>query len=375
MTLISALVTVAAGLACSFPLLGLEEGTFLHAVLRPVHAFLDRYVNVFASGDLRPYGLIPFAVLCLLNLFLAIRGSGILQFILRCIAFYSLCLLAFSFQDMETSVPAFLPSWYLYIAAGTLFVCIVLLALIFKVKRGHRAGSAGGVAATDGPGDTPQAGDEIPAGFPGSGEKEPDGADLPEEEPYVRDPQEYKKSVGSLSSVETPDFQTFPNYSLTASVSSVDRGMFDVAGREAKIRYEEQKKREAEIERRRQEEENRRRIAEEEEKARLRAEEEKKRLQNMFRPRTLLKRLNEDAQAEKTFPTYGADLENVDYGISDRTGSQAPSVAVSRRSSQYRQQASGAADSVNRGMQDIPVAQMMGPYAFSAPVDDQMPDP
>ena len=372
MTLITALVTVAAGLACAFPVMGLEEGSFLHAVLRPVHAFLDRYVNVFASGGLRPYGLIPFAVLCLLNLFLAIRGSGILQFILRCIAFYSLCLLAFGFQDMDTSVPAFLPSWYLYIAAASLLVCIVLLALIFRVKRGPRSGSAGEGVATDGAGDTPLAGDEIPAVFPGAGEEEPDGAGQPGEDPYVRDPQVYKKSVGSLSSVETPDFQTFPNYSLTASVSSVDRGMFDVAGREAKIRYEEQKKREAEIERRRQEEENRRRIAEEEEKERLRAEEEKKRLQNMFRPRTLLKRLNEDAQAEKTFPTYGADLENVDYGISDRTGNQAPSVSVSRRSSQYRQQEAGAAKSLNREMmQDIPVAQMTGPYAFSSPVDDE----
>ena len=376
MTLITALITVAAGLACAFPILGLEEGTFLHAVLRPVHAFLDRYVNVFATEGLRPYGLIPFAVLCLLNLFLAIRGSGILQFILRCTAFYSLCLLAFWFQDMESSVPEFLPSWYLYIAAGSLFLCVVLLALILKVKNGARAQAAAGSAEPDGASDVPQVGDEIPADF--SGEEENTEAGQPVEEPYVKDPQVYKKSVGSLSSVETPDFQTFPNYSLTASVSSVDRGMFDVAEREAKIRYEEQKRREAEIEHRRQEEENRRRIAEEEEKARQRAEEEKKRLQNMFKPRTLIKRLNEDAQAEKTFPTYGADLENVDYGISERRESPAPSVSVSKRSSQYRQYQQEYQEQEVRTpkfvsqemMQDIPVAQMMGPYAFSTPAPE-----
>ena len=371
MTLITALIAVAAGLACAFPVLGLEEGTFLHAVLRPVHAFLDRYVNVFASEGLRPYGLIPFALLCLLNLFLAIRGSGILQFILRCVAFYSLCLLAFWFQDMESSVPAFLPSWYLYIAAGSILFCVVLLALILRVKMGSRAASSPEGEGREGTGDFPQVGDEIPSGFPGAG-GEPDGSQEPEEEPYVRDPQEYKKSVGSLSSVKTPEFQTFPNYSLTASVSSVDRGMYDVAEREAKIRYEEQKKREAEIERRRREEEKRRRKAEEEEKERLRAEEEKKRLQDMFKPRTLLKRLNEDAQAEKTFPTYGADFGDVDYGISERRESPAPEVAVSRRSSQYQQQQASRTQkfSGREMMQDIPVAQMMGPYAFSTPVDE-----
>ena len=380
MTLITALITVAAGLACAFPVLGLEEGTFLHAVLRPVHAFLDRYVNVFAGEGLRPYGLIPFAVLCLLNLFLAIRGSGILQFILRCVAFYSLCLMGFWFQDMESSVPEFLPSWYLYIAAGSFFICVVLLALILKVKKGSRAEAAAASSDTEGSSDVPQVGDEVPAGFPG-GEDDPETVQEPVEEPYVRDPQVYKKSVGSLTSVKTPEFQTYPNYSLTASVSSVDRGMYDVAEREAKIRYEEQKRREAEIERRRQEEENRRRMAEEEEKERQRAEEEKKRLQNMFKPRTLIKRLNEDAQAEKTFPTYGADLENVDYGISERRESPAPSVEVSRRSShnrqQYQDRYSGqevrSPKFVSQDMQDIPVAQMTGPYVFSAPVEERQP--
>ncbi len=370
MTLITALIAVAAGLACAFPVLGLEEGTFLHAVLRPVHAFLDRYVNVFASEGLRPYGLIPFAVLCLLNLFLAIRGSGLLQFILRCVGFYSLCLLGFSFQDMESSVPAFMPSWYIYIAAAALFLSIVLLALILRIKKGPRQDAAQ-ESGSDGASDVPQAGDEIPADFPGIGEGNADVEKQPEEEPYVRDPQVYKKSVGSLDAVKIPDFQTFPNYSLTASVSSVDRGMFDVAEREAKIRYEEQKRREAEIERRRREEENRRRLAEEEEKERLRAEEEKKRLQNMFKPRTLLKRLNEDAQAEKTFPTYGADLGDVDYGISERRDDPAPSVAVSRRSSQYQKQESRARESAGQdAMRDIPVSQMTGPFVFSAPVDE-----
>jgi len=74
---------------------------------------------------------------------------------------------------------------------------------------------------------------------------------------------------------------------------------------------EEQKRREAEIERKRLEEERRKRLAEEEEKARLEAEENRRRVQNLFKPRTLMRRLNEDAQAERSFPTYGADVPNI----------------------------------------------------------------
>ena len=98
MTLITALITVAVALVCAFPFLGLEEGSFLFAILSPLHTFLNRFANVFASQNLRQFGLFPLVALCLLNLIMALMGSGILQFLFRIIAFYALYLLAAFFQ-------------------------------------------------------------------------------------------------------------------------------------------------------------------------------------------------------------------------------------------------------------------------------------
>ena len=385
MTLITALIAVAAALVCAFPYMGLAEGSFLHAVLSPIHAFLDSYANVFAASELQPYGLIPLGVLCLLNLFLALRGSGILQFILRCAAFYSMYLLGAYFQGggEAFAVLAVLPALYPVYAGGLLAVAVLLLALIYRIKRGPRKKSA----------TSADAGSQEESGtvtFVGLDLEQSEGSSAepePEEEPYVRDPQQYKKAVGDLASVETPDFQSFPNYSLTASVSSVDRTMYDVAERETRIRYEEQKKREAEIEKQRQEEERRRRIAEEEERARIKAEEDRKRLQNMFKPRNLMKRLNEDAQAEKSFPTYDAQMDSIDYGLSG-SGSSTPVQESARPAPQeyqepprkepaYRAEIRTPQFMNGEMADDIPVAQRMNLYAFTEarPVREEREEP
>ena len=389
MTLITALLSAAVALVCAFPYMGLAEGSFLHAVLSPLHEFLDRYVNVFASPALRPYGLIPLGVFCLLDLLLALRGSGILQFLLRCVAFYSLYLLGVYFQGGGEAFPVLgtLPDLYPVFAGGLLAVSSVLLALIYRVKHGLPDSGAGKApAASDDASGQEQTG---PVSFVGLGPDQADGgaaAEEPEQEPYVRDPQQYKKAIGDLASVETPDFQQFPNYSLTASVSSVDRGMYDIAEKEARIRYEEQKKREAEVEKKRQEEERRRKIAEEEEKARIQAEEERRRLQSMFKPRNLMRRLNEDAQAEKSFPTFGADMDSIDFGISEpreespsHEPERAPYQEPSFREDSYQQESRVPQFVSQEMVDDIPVAQRTNLYAFSgnrgaAPVqEEEMP--
>ena len=195
MTLITALMTSAVALVCAFPYLNLAEGSFLHAVLSPLHGFLDSYVNVFASGILRPYGLIPLGVFCLLNLFLALRGSGILQFLLRCVAFYSLYLLGAYFQGEGAAFPVLrtLPELYPVFAGGLLSVSSILLALIYKIKHGiGDGGSAKAAVAPDGEADSGETG---PVSFVGLEPDVKDGAaDAPvaEERTYVRDPQQYK---------------------------------------------------------------------------------------------------------------------------------------------------------------------------------------
>ncbi len=380
MTLISAIILVAVALVCAFPLIGLQEGSFLYAVLNPAHDFLDRSVNFFASSGLSRFGLIPLVLLCALNLVMALMGSGILQFLLRTIAFYSLYLLGAFIQGGGEAFPVLgmLPKLYPLIAAAALILSILLLVLILKVK--HRArkpqaeDSAPVVRSYD---DAPAAQPESPSEpqFKVIDQKEEQEAEEETPVQHVKlDPASYKKAVGSLTEVHIPEFQTFPNYDLTASVSSVDRGMFNVAEREARIRYEEQKKREAEIERQRQEEERRRRIAEQEERERLEAEENRKRLQNMFKPRNLMRRLNEDAEAAKSFPTFSADFQNIDFGISEKKPEPEPVTFEPATEPAAEPMRPVAPQFVPQDRaQDIPVAQRMSPYAFASQTAEEEP--
>ena len=380
MTLISAIILVAVALVCAFPLIGLQEGSFLYAFLNPAHVFLDRSFNFFASSGLSRFGLIPLVLLCALNLVMALMGSGILQFLLRTIAFYSLYLLGAFIQGGGEAFPVLdmLPKLYPLIAAATLILSILLLVLILKVK--HRArkpqteDSAPVVRSYD---DAPAAQPESPSESQFKVIDQKEEKEEQEEAPVQQvkvDPASYKKAVGSLTEVHIPEFQTFPNYDLTASVSSVDRGMFDVAEREARIRYEEQKKREAEIERQRQEEERRRRIAEQEERERLEAEENRKRLQNMFKPRNLMRRLNEDAEAAKSFPTFSADFQNIDFGISEKKPEPEPVAFEPAPEPAVEPMRPVAPQFVPQDRaQDIPVAQRMSPYAFASQTAEEEP--
>ena len=260
MTLISAIILVAVALVCAFPLIGLQEGSFLYAVLSPAHEFLDRSVNFFASSGLSQFGLIPLVALCVLNLVMALMGSGILQFLLRIIAFYSVYLLGAFIQGGGEAFPvlAVLPKLYPLIAAAALILSILLLLLILKVKhrvrKPQKEDSAPAVRSYD---DATAEQPEAPSAIQFKVLDQEEEQEAEEESPVERvklDPLAYKKAVGSLTDVHIPEFQTFPNYDLTSSVSSVDRGMFDIAEKEARIRYEEQRKREAEIERRQAEE-------------------------------------------------------------------------------------------------------------------------
>ncbi len=372
MSLISTVIALGVLAVCLFPFLGLEEGSLLYAILSPLHGIFDSYFNVFAAYSLRIYGLLPLALLCILNAVLAFMGSGLLQFLLRWVAFYSLYLIGTLLQDRNPvfEITGRLPSFYPIIAVGALVLSVLLLLLISKLKRGSRPEKPRKLEK-----------EEKVQEEPGQDEVQPDfsihvmGTE-PESEPqepakvtFDHDPAKSKKALGSLTEVEIPTFESYPNYLSSASVSSVDRGIYDIAEREAQIRREEQAKREAE-EKRRQEEERLKRIAEEEEKARLEAEENRKRLQNMFKPRNLMRRLNEDAQAEKVFPTYGAKLPDIDFGISENQPEQTPQEEPAKEEPQgiqFTSQYEAPKPKLRPGS-DIPVSQMQNPFAFEAPL-------
>ncbi|MBR6348466.1 MAG: DNA translocase FtsK [Spirochaetales bacterium] len=317
MLFISILCTVFVCAVSLSPLLKLDEGSFLGAVFGPLHSWFDSYLNPLVGTSVSQYGLIPVCLLCLVNLVLAIAGSGILQFILRAVVFYGLYMLSswFISRNRVFSIGKGMTWLYLVIAAGATVLSVLLLLLISKVRRKARPAAAPEDRET--PEEVtiepyvpnlPQTGGEVPE----EEEKEPEK----EEEPYVHDTAKVKSALASLQDVKLPEFQSFPNYGASTAISSIDRGIYDVAEREARIKLEEQKRREAELEKQRIEEERLKRIAEQEERERREAEENRKRLQNLFKPRTLMRRLNEDAQAEKSFPTYGTQVPDIDFGIS-----------------------------------------------------------
>lgn len=325
MSFITGLVALCAIAVSLFPILPLQEGSFLYAILSPAHNALDSYANVFASASLRPYGLAPVVVLALVNFVLALLGSGLFACLFRCTLFAGLALIGMYVQgsDPVFKVLEVLPGSYHFIGLGAFLVSLVFLAAIAKIKAKGRKPVKPAVQ------DTVESASEVitePVGQSAAAESEDHASEEVEEKPepvkveIKSDPILSKRALASLTDVEVPEFESFQSYSLGSSISSVDRTVYDVAEREAQIKREEQEKRRLLEEQRRKEEEERQRLkAEEEERIRREQEEERIRLANMFKPRTLMKRLNEDAQAEKSFPTYGMGDSDIDYGLSGRT--------------------------------------------------------
>ena len=361
MTFLTAVIAISAVLVCISPYLPLKEGSLPYAVLNPVHDLFDRYVNVFADASLREYGLIPVTALCLVNFILALMGSGLIQFLLRCTAFYGAYLVGTYFQGRNPifEIQLQLPDFYPYVAAAYVVVSLLLLFLIHRVKKGSEPKAA--AVAQDQPSqefvgedihDTMVVRDEAET----SQEPEEDASEVPAQEiPRVREPSDpilSRKAMESLVSVHAPEYQSFPNYTSGSTISSVDRGIYDVAEREARIRKEEQMRREAELERRRKQ-------AEEEERARKEEEEARQRLQNMFKPRNLMKRLNEDAMAEKSFPTFSTDMPSIDFGMPESTPEEEEQISEPQPKAEPAIQFTNLHAKVQTPMSDIPVSQQI----------------
>ena len=350
LTTVIALVVILVGI---FPYLGLREGSFLYAVLGPLYRIVDSHINFFASETLRPFGLVPVVLFCLLNVILAFMGSGLIAFLLRCVAFYSVYLIGTFIQGRPAvfAVTTLFPVFYPFVAMGTFVLSILLLMLVSRIRRGAKA-------QVQKP-ETEEPVQQSPVLY-----EESQQSEVEKSEPEVReesfslpvyeaDPQKSKKALGSLTDVKIPEFQSFPNFLSSSSVSSVDRGVYDVAEREARIKAEEQQRRDAETERLR-------RIAEEEARARIQAEEERQRLQNMFKPRNLLKRLGEDAQVEKNFPSFTNQAPPMDFGMPEPEEEEEKPISI---------QTVPVSAGVSTPLSDIPVSQQM-PQMQSMQDDD-----
>lgn len=384
---ICAVIMIVALGACVFPFLNLQQGSFFYSVLNPLRTFLDKYANILASSSLSAYGLIPLAALCVANFVLALLGSGLLSFILRAVAYYGAYILGIVIikgSPEAFPVLAVLPqnlACTVAIAAGGLALSVILLVILGKIRNGKSLKTRKAARpASDGlevPAPEPEAEAEDPKPFSLSFRSdeipEPETTDEPA---YVRDPAGYRQSIDSLLDVKIPEFSTYPNYSLTASVSSIDRGNFNVAELEAKIRAEEQKKLEEEIQRKKLEEERKQKELEEQERVKRQAEENRRRIENLFKPRNLIKKLNEDAEAERSFPNYAADAPSVEPVSQEPRPDE---MQEERRPEPAPAYTPRPAARVNLSSdipvsQQIPITQMTGPFVSPEPEpEEEMP--
>ena len=133
MTPLCALLMIAAIGVCIFPFLNLQEGSLLFSILNPMRTFVDGIANPLAASDLSVYGLIPLALLCVVNFVLALLGSGLLAFLLRAIAYcgaYVLAAIIRKGTPEDFRILSVLPENTLYAAliAAAAFVPILCLS-------------------------------------------------------------------------------------------------------------------------------------------------------------------------------------------------------------------------------------------------------
>ena len=366
---------------CAFPYLPLKEGSLLYAVGSGVYSLFEKYLNFFPKGTLSIYGLAPLAAFALLVLITTFLGAGPLSFLLKALAFYSLYLVFAYAQGAEGfEIVKVLPNYYHWIALGVFFVsCLILLCSCIARNKRKKVNAE---PKDESPVKEQKQEQVQEAIEPEAKEKisleeteEPEQSE-PSIEPEPSKPKStmpYKEALKSLSAVCVPEFEKFPN-SLSASILKPHAGVtiYDVVEREAEIKKAAQEQKRLEEERlRKLEEERQKRKALEEERARQEAEAEKKRLESLFKPRTLLRRLSEDAEAEKDFSAYSS----VDYGISVKKAETAEAPKPYQIQPEYQGQTSvqkPVQPSYQGSVQfQAPPSQMINPYAvqFQSPAE------
>lgn len=332
------LLTLPVLAVCAFPYIPMEEGSLPYAVLDRLHELFTQYVGFFHTQNLSQYGLAPLAGFMVVVLVTTFLGAGPVSFLLKCVAFYSVYLIfAYAQGGQGFGLVDIMPPYYYMVAFATLLLSCTILAAGWISRLRRRRGDLPEKASKpkkapkhiDMPNtnaDVPESktSDEPlvgPIGDEAANEDVPTEATPKQTATQIRkdDPNGSRKALKSLVDVDVPQFDSFPNYTVGSSVSSVDRTIYDVTEREARLKKEEQERKIAEAQRiKALEEEKLRMKALAEEKARKEEEENRRRLEAMFKPRNLMKRLSEEAQADKDFNSYASNAADIDFGIPQR---------------------------------------------------------
>ena len=377
------LITLPTIAICAFPYLPLTEGSLSYALANGAYGIFEKYLNFFPQGEFSVYGLAPLAAFALFVLITTLFGAGLLSFLLKAVAFYSAYLIACYLQGTQGfEIAKLLPPYYSWIAIATLFAsCLILFcSWISRLKKNRpiKTKAPEGVKSEV----TPEAEASIQE------ETTPEAQEISEEqvesisEVRPKSTMAYQVAQKSLTAVYVPEFEKFPNTMSKAYLKPHDGvSVYDVVQKEAELKKAAEEQRRLEAERLKAlEEERQRRKALEEERERREAEAEKKRLESLFKPRTLMKRLSEEAQAEKDFSSYQDKSSGVDYGVSSyqiqqeyqsqqtnvNFKAQKANVGFANGAS-YNGASYNGAPQANSAVQfDAPPAQMINPYAVQS---------
>ncbi len=368
------LLTLPTVAVCAFPYLPLKEGSLPYALAKGCYEIFEKYLSFFPQGELSVYGLAPLVAFALLVLVTTLCGAGPVSFLLKAVAFYSVYLVfCYSQGGQGFEIVNFLPPYYNVLAGGTFFVsCLILLCCwISRRKKNKVAKTPKKVElATEQPAET----SEQISTF------EVEQVE-PEAEVKVSKPKSTMDSqvaYKSLTAVSVPEFEKFPNTLSKVYLKPHDGvSVYDVVQKEAELKKAAEEQRLLEEQRMKAlEEERQRRKALEEERERKEAEAEKKRLESLFKPRTLMKRLSEEAQAEKEFSSFQSKSSDVDYGVSSyqiQQEYQSQQTTVNLKAQKANVGFSGVQAQQGAVQFEAPPAQMINPYAvqFQSPASAQ----
>ncbi len=264
LTFLLVLVFLAGFAICEAPYLNLQPGSFLGSVLLPLNELAKHYVGFIPTGSYADYTLLPAVLLLWFTASDVGMKTKFRSWLAKLLIFIGLYFLGIRYLGPQgyilTTILTLDP--IVWFASGVIFCLGGLSIILVSFSRWLKYES-----------------------LKRRNKEVEEEAATQEEEPEV-EKMPYEEALASLSAVYVPEFANFSNVQVTDADglgSSINRGMFGAAFEDGNIHrsaYEEQEARERE---------NREKINE------------------VFRPTSIKRKLDEEARASLNFPSFDSD--------------------------------------------------------------------
>ena len=258
------LVFLAGFAICEAPYLNLQPGSFLGSVLLPLNELAKQYVGFIPTGRFAEYTLLPAVLLLWFTAADVGMKTKFRSWLAKLLIFIGLYFLGIRYLGPKSYILTTLITLdpIVWFAAGVAFCLVGLSIILVSFSRWLKYES-----------------------LKRRNKEVEEEATVQEEEPEV-EKMPYEEALASLSAVYVPEFVNFSNVQVADTEglgSSINRGMFGAAFEDGNIHrsaYEEQEARERE---------NREKINE------------------VFRPTSIKRKLDEEARASLNFPSFDSD--------------------------------------------------------------------